>query len=472
MASDRSLIIIPSISCVHGKSLPEAMHRAVNAKMERLWVCGINRSNKKNSLVNATLISEEPITPMFMKWIEYWSEVKWKNNTIPQKNFIAKDDTYKCLIANLNEIPPSDLRTLLPCSEQTNTDIMFFCYTQIEHDLITRLDEPLLENSLLYYHNKIEQSCFMNTKQGARFLFKKLSLPIIRGSNRVCFFYEELIEETKTLFQQGVKKVIWKPNEGFAGLGQNIVLPTNYKQKPTNPLFSTFLQQGGYICEEWLELPNLISPSAQGWIDQDGKIRLDCIQRQHIKDASCHTGSDLHLPRASLESIAQQMQIILTDLSQQGIRGPVGVDFLAAINYPTVFPVDINIRHGGGTIASIFMHSLIGPFSIEKGCYTDKDTNEDRYFLYYDSCHWEDLYSMHQNTPYPEPDVFMQFLETHCVDLLFNSDKKKGLLLTHLGALASNGICGLAFIDSDYEAISAMEKKLKQTFQQHWRNEC
>lgn len=126
MASDRSLIIIPSISCVHGKSLPEAMHRAVNAKMERLWVCGINRSNKKNSLVNATLISEEPITPMFMKWIEYWSEVKWKNNTIPQKNFIAKDDTYKCLIANLNEIPPSDLRTLLPCSEQTNTDIMFF----------------------------------------------------------------------------------------------------------------------------------------------------------------------------------------------------------------------------------------------------------------------------------------------------------------------------------------------------------
>ncbi len=474
------LLTIPSISIAEASFFPHDFQNIIWARMERMGGCNGNLSVENTVNMKEYLLLHAPMNERFKTWIRRWlsdSCHAWDsisvhpshliNNSLPLDHSLA---IYHCLIQELLEQGESKQLELFRQTIDPSVALFIhtYCYTYMEDALEHQLKKIGVDYQSIVENRNVEMIAQLNTKLGAHRLFLQLDIPCMYLSDTIFFTTNDLINESKRLFMQGMNSIRWKPNNGFGGTGQIVVSSEQINDQHTSSFQDKYVAKG-YVCQENLSSIRG-SPSVQGWIDGVDLFTIHSIQQQYIRDYNVHIGSDLRVPKKYIKRLTQLSQDILQRISHLGIQGPVSIDYIISKSNE-IYPVDLNLRHGSGTLISSVMRRLIGPYNLNTRRFHDiKHPENSRCFIYYDSYNWSDFFPGMLQEPYhwPTPDELLFFLETYCQPLIYDPTKKIGFIFMHLGALETTGNFGIAFIGEDYDSIVLMENQLKHQIQTCW----
>jgi hypothetical protein len=246
----------------------------------------------------------------------------------------------------------------------TETELVPFVATSLEHDLASRLKLPLVGSQ--------PGSDYWGTKSGSRRLFREAGVPHPDGAEDLRS-EGDLAAAIQRLMARNPKarRVVIKLNEGFSGEGLGILDTTQLRGRDVEairaalpsmkfvaagenwPHFTERLAEQGGIAE--LYLPKKSSPSVQGFIHPDGRVEILSTHEQILGGPGGVIYLGARFPadpayRQRLEELGLQ---IGKHLQRKGSRGRFAVDFVATPRPRgrdwDIRAIEINDRQGGTT---------------------------------------------------------------------------------------------------------------------------
>lgn len=244
--------------------------------------------------------------------------------------------------------------------------LISFDVTRHESALAASLGIPVIGS-----HPDHQKLC---TKTGARQIAIDNGVPVPPGAEGLGSL--EDAEEAVERLGSRHPRVIVKLNDGFGGLG-NVVVDSSEPGIPLtrraarfgDPLddwasFSEKFERSGGVVEVMVGGGALASPSAQLFISPEGQTLVVSTQDQIMGGPTGQTSIGCAGP-ASLRyryTIARHAAAVGDALSERGVWGFVGVDFLAepAVSGSRVYLGEINLRMGATAPPNLYLRMLLG----------------------------------------------------------------------------------------------------------------
>lgn len=304
----------------------------------------------------------------------------------------------------------------------------------------------------------------LGTKSGSRTIFKKLGIPLPRGSedlmteNDIAAALSELKKNNPAL-----KKAAVKINEGFSGEGNaifyykeldakcedlekmiRIKLPCYLKVVAHDVSYAEYMRKFtslGGIAEEFLNGEYKESPSVQCRINPIGEIDIISTHDQVLGGESGQVFLGASFP-ANAEyntEIARMSKRVAEELQREGVLGRFSIDFIS-VKHPTGwkhYAIEINLRKGGTTHPFLMLQFLTGgEFKWEEGVYIMPNGQQRSYFAS-DNVVNENYKGL---APHDLIDIAM------CNRLQYDGARQTGVMFHMIGALSQYGKLGMVCI--------------------------
>jgi L-propargylglycine--L-glutamate ligase len=204
------------------------------------------------------------------------------------------------------------------------------------------------------------------------------------------------------------------------------------------------LSRGGAIVEEYL--PDVTSsPSGIGQIAGNGAVTVTATHDQTLSLGE-YMGARFPCGEQWRQQIIHSVERVGHTLSDLGVRGTFGVDFVASATRG-LHAVEINLRKVGPSHAVHYVESVAGPL-------TDRHSRPGQderplHYLYRRVLQPDILHRLH-------PRVIIDRLRN--ADLLYQHTTGEGVILHMLGALPSCGFIELTSIATSHAAASAIDE--------------
>lgn len=339
------------------------------------------------------------------------------------------------------------------------------CYnsTVLERELAERLQIPL---------NAVDPDLLpLGTKSGSRRVFREAGVDLPEG-------FEDLRSRTEVVEalvrlrrrRPGLGRAVVKLNESFSGEGNALfTYPTPFPEDDLDAAgamvasaleglawshaeealdsFLRKLGEMGGIVEEFVEAPELRSPSAQMRVRPDGTPELVSTHDQVLGGSTgqVYLGCRFPADRAYRTLIQSEAVKIGRILAERGVVGRFGIDFLAFPDATGAWrcqAVEINLRMGGTTPPFLALEFLVrGGMKHEDGVFVTAD-GEERYYYATDN-----LKSPAYRGLLPED--LMDIVARNGVR--FDPASETGILFYMIGALSQYGKLGVVSIGSSRE---------------------
>lgn len=453
---EHTSVIVPSLS-VNQEELAKVMGAAFYE--ERLMFALIRLRNPNARLIYVT---SQPVPP---EVVDYYLQLLEGVPLVHAHKRLHMVSVYDAsprpLTEKILERPRllARLRSLIGDTERA----YLTCYNSsvLERRLATALDIPLngTDPLLLDY----------GTKSGSRQIFSEAGVNHPQGFENLKS-QDEIIDALVRLREQrpGVNRAVVKLNEGFSGEGNGIFrypeaddkaaiseslrkLAWSSKLESYPSFLRKFAAMGG-IVEEMIEAEETRSPSVQMRIFPDGRSSLVSTHEQVLGGSTGQVYIGCRFPasddyRLALQSEAQK---IGHALSEKGVIGRFGIDFLACRNADggwSVHAIEINLRMGGTTPP---FHAL----EFLTGGRLDEETG-----LFHSAAGDAKFYSATDNLKSPAyrgllPEDLFEIVSRH--GLGYRHATGTGVLFYMIGALSQYGKLGMTCIGNSSEEASRL----------------
>ena len=338
--------------------------------------------------------------------------------------------------------------------------LVFFNVTEHEKNLALKLDVPLYgcDPSLAY----------LGSKSGSRKIFKNTGVGLPLGYEDI-YSYDQMVEALVALktSNPNLKKAVIKINEGFSGDGNAIYTYPNVDEDEDldtyirttlkavvkfvakGMSFSGFLlkiEEMGGIVEEFLDYPEMVSPSVQVRITPGGEIIIVSTHDQYLggESGQVFLGATFPASEAYAADIAKLSIIVAENLKKLGVLGRFSIDFMSAFvdGQWRHFAIELNIRKGGTTHPFLMLQFLTnGEYDWEKGKFLLEDGTE-RYYFATDNIQEKRYKGL---TPLDMIEI------TTLHNLHYDQAKSEGVMFHLISALSQYGKLGLVSISKSAE---------------------
>ncbi len=343
----------------------------------------------------------------------------------------------------------------------------------LEAQLAGELDIPL--------NGVAPDRLWLGTKSGSRKVFAEAGLDMARGFEDLRS-RREVVEALARLADlvPGIRKAVIKLNESFAGAGNALfhyppsgndssgpetiesALDTMEWTSAGENAASYFakLEKMGGIVEEFIEAPEVRSPSAQLRIEPSGDVELISTHDQILGGPTGQTYLGAHFPasdayRRRIGELGLEVGRVLRD---HGVVSRFGVDFLALRDAQGGWrhvAIEINLRMGGTTGPFLALQFLTaGNLERSSGLFRSRRGTA-KYYVATDNL----------NSPAYRgllPEDFMDIVAGS--DLGFDSAAETGAVFHMIGSLSQFGKMGVTAIGDSFEEADSIYRRVVDLF--------
>jgi hypothetical protein len=312
------------------------------------------------------------------------------------------------------------------------------------------------------------------TKQGSRRLFEEEDVPHpvgvdVRGTADLVPALEEIRGR-----RPGVREVIVKIDRGVSGLGNAVIdvsgaesradlaacaasLQLEDEEQDVNEYAAGLDKQGG-IVEERIQGPDYRSPSVQLRLTPDGTADVLSTHDQILggRYGMSYLGARMPADPAYAARLAEEGAKIGRRLAREGATGRAAVDFVAVKGQDTWLPyaLEVNLRAGGTTHPLIALEALTdGQYDQERGEFVGEDGVAKHYVA-----------TDHLESPAYRaltPDDLLDLV--HVRGLGWDNERKTGVVLHMVSALAAAGRVGLTAIGNSPSECDWLYERVERT---------
>jgi hypothetical protein len=215
----------------------------------------------------------------------------------------------------------------------------------------------------LPYYSLAPSAFFVNTKSGARKIFKQSKINIAKGFGDLRSLSQAHLALQKLIKISKAPYFLIKLNDEGGGAGilklERKQCSLDYKRfceaLPLPPgqslkLFEKYFVLEGGVVEEFIEAKEVLSPSVQFEITPDGKV-LPIATHEQILEGTDYLGTHFPAPanyRSAIQKVGLRAAKIM---AKYGARGFVAMDLLITRNKKSepwkIWGIEINARKGG-----------------------------------------------------------------------------------------------------------------------------
>jgi len=456
-AFEHTSVIVPSLS-VNQEELSKVLGAAWYE--ERLLFALIRLRNPRARLIYVT---SQPVHPDVVDYYLQMLEGVTVRHARERLHMLAAHDgsarplTQKVLarprlIKRIRDLIADPQRAYLTC----------YNATPLERRLAVELDIPLngLDPELLH----------LGTKSGNREIFQAAGVNYPLGTENLCT-EDEVVSALIKLARERPRSrcAVVKINEGFGGEGNGILtfpdkrddaqamrqaLHTLDWTAPTETFehfFDKFAEMGG-IVEEFIEAPEVRSPSVQMRINPDAEVALVSSHEQVLGGATGQSYLGCRFPANDdcRKQILTEALKVGTELCKRGVLGRFAVDFLIFRDKDSAWQcsaIEINLRMGGTTPPFHALEFLTGGrVDPGTGLFLDP-SGQAKYY-----CATDNLKSPDYKGLLPE-DLF-EIISRR--GLRYRHATGTGALFYMIGALSEHGKVGLTCIGNSAEEAQSL----------------
>lgn len=252
-----------------------------------------------------------------------------------------------------------------------------------------------LRNKLGIPHWFGSSSQSWGTKSGSRQTFKESGVPIAEGLMRPVYLVQKVKEHTLRLLQKTrAQRLIVKMDDGSGGYGNVVldfsgidldkvtmddiysVLKSSVEKVGTFDQFTQVVEQSGVIIEEMMDPSSSqkqTTPSVQLFIQGEDKVQV-LSSHEQVVDGCIYLGCRYPASKCYLDTITKYSYNVGKTLSKKGVRGFLGVDFLANHEDETknewdLYALEINIRLCATTFAYFLLLTVVPEEEVSKKHY-------------------------------------------------------------------------------------------------------
>ncbi len=375
------------------------------------------------------------------------------------------DDSTRALTEKVLERPRVMERLRGWISEHGPAYLTCYNTTMLERRLALELGIPLNGVDPVLLH--------LGTKSGSRQTFAAANVPHPSGFEEL-HSEEDIVDALCRLAEvrPGIQRAVVKINEGFSGEGNGVfkyphskadkeaIRKNLYQMEWPSALetIGSFLrkyEQMGGIVEEMIEAEEVRSPSVQMRIQPDGEAILVSSHEQVLggKTGQVYLGCQFPAREAYRTMIQEQAKRIGNVLSQKGVIGRFGIDFLLTRSAGSDWEshaLEINLRMGGTTPPFHALEFL-----------TSGELNPDT-GIYHAPTGQEKFYSATDNLKSP---AYRGLLPEDLFDIIISNkihyqpDSGTGVLFYMIGALSQYGKLGMTCIGNTPEQASELFRR-------------
>lgn len=338
--------------------------------------------------------------------------------------------------------------------------IEFWRVTPDEIKLSKKLGAP--------YYGLRPSAFFINTKSGARKLFKKTPLKTSAGFEDLKSFKHAHRKLKKLLLFSKAEHFLIKINNEGGGIGilkisreqvkenyfdflKSVQFPVNQPKR----IFLRYFEREGGVVEEFIERDWSCSPSVQFEITPDKKIR-GLATHEQILEGTEYLGTKFPAPENYRRQILQVGKKIVKRIGEVGGQEFIAIDLLVTKNHADknmeVWGIEINARKGGANHTHMWAKYLTGASYDEKRGVLVSDKRgvlyqATEYFL---------------NEPWIKdisPKRLLKSIQDAKLD--FNHKTKSGVFVHLLSPLSHYGKFGVTVIGHSEKEIAALWVRLE-----------
>jgi hypothetical protein len=338
-----------------------------------------------------------------------------------------------------------------------------FTVTEAERSLAVALGVPL--------YGVDPELCWLGTKTGSRWAFRKAGVPLLPGAEDL-ESEAELVDAIVELHEghRDLERVVVKQNTGFSGQGNAIldlsaleaVAPRKTASRATlrqalaealprmrfvDPLqtwetFKEKFEREGGIVEAFLEEKDRRAPSCQIRISPEGSLDAISTHDQIVEGtdgqiyAGCRFPSD-----AAYRMVVQRDALRVGEVLQdEGVVGRLAVDFLCTRDGDRSwkhYAIETNLRLGGTTHPMMLLRMMTdGRYDPDTGLYLTP-RSEPQFYVATDSMHADSYRGL----------LVEDLLDIAAVDgLHYQAWSESGVLFHFTGALSEFGKLGITAV--------------------------
>ncbi len=277
--------------------------------------------------------------------------------------------TSRSLSEKLLERPDLLAHVRRTIADPSRAQLVPYTTTPLERDVALALDIPM--------YGADPRHAEFGTKSGCRRLFARAGVPHPAGAEGLRGV-TDATTAIATLRRQrpALGRLVMKLNDGVSGEGNAIIdlvgLPASGSPgeraaiaerigtlRPEAPgvsaaEFLAKLTAGGGVVEEWIDVPELHSPSVQLQITPFGEVELLSTHDQILGGPSGQSYLGCRFPAAPTYAavLTEPARRIGEELARAGVVGRLAIDFVVARGATgewQPFAIEINLRKGGTT---------------------------------------------------------------------------------------------------------------------------
>ncbi len=320
--------------------------------------------------VRMTYVTSSLVAPAIVDYCLSLLPPRMRSDARSRLSLLAVGErTSRSLSEKLLERPELLARIRRAIADPSRAQLVPYTTTPLERDVALALDIPM--------YGADPRHAEFGTKSGCRRLFARAGVPHpagaegLRGVTDAIAAIAELRRERITL-----SRLVMKLNDGVSGEGNAIIdldgLPapgspgeraaiaervgTLRPEAPgvTPAAFLARLTAGGGVVEEWIDAPELHSPSVQLQITPCGEVELLSTHDQILGGPSGQSYLGCRFPTAPAYAsvLTEPARRVGEELARAGVVGRLAIDFVVARADSGAwqpFAIEINLRKGGTT---------------------------------------------------------------------------------------------------------------------------
>lgn len=221
--------------------------------------------------------------------------------------------------------------------------------------------------------------------------------------------------------------------------------------------FHSMMRNEGAAVEQFIPgIENATFPSVQSEILPDGTVRVISSHEQILIDRNNYVGAHLSADKAYRRVIEKFALEVAKELAARGVVGRFGTDFAAikqADGSYDVYFIENNIRLTGTT------HPMVAAAGLAGGVYKRGAVRGDLGAVRYKSMD----HDVRPNLVGMSVDRFLSYFERReNQDVLFDPQKRSGVLFHLVPAVKAAGNVGYTIIGETRKAVAAIQKRLTE----------
>ncbi len=389
--------------------------------------------------------------------------------------YALSKDKIQSAINRLIQICP-DSESYIPLIDfvMNNEEVVNFLKSAIEKSTFTELinfapckkiDKLGKKLNISVEENSEELALCWGSKSGSKKIFIESNIPTAKGTYKIAKSEIDIQKNAWEIIDNNpdLKRLIIKLNDGKwgDGLGNAIICIEKLKKtlsfshsievllQPWSNLVNEILI-GGAIIEEYLE-DVICSPSAQGFIHDDGKVSVLSNQEQILVKGQ-YLGCIFPTLTEYVATIYKYIYRIGETLYKKGVFGSFGVDFVG-LKDGTLYATEINIRKLGTSHAISYVESVLNSRVNSDGLIKNK----------FD----ESIYYVHRRFYKPDLlkyltlDSLLETLKEN--NIIYDHASQTGTILNIISAIATCGYIEITSISNNRDDAIKIDKKAQES---------